>query len=383
MAGALHKLTASQAKALLKPGRHSDGGGLQLRIRPSGSKSWVFNYRDNGRRRDYGLGGYDKLTLAQAREKASECRSALASGETLAKAFQKQMSMTFAEASAQYVELRKSDWRSEKTIYRWEMFLQRYGSSLMPMDCKDIRREDVETALRPHWVRINHSARYFRNMIETVLDYATVKGWREGDNPARWKGNLEYVLARKKPPVKHNRAVSIEDAPKLYRELVVMKTSGSQCAAFALLTAARNGEARNVTAEQIDWKQGVWNVPAVLMKRGVDHAVPLSLQAIGLLKQQPLEADLMFPGLRNRVMSDNTVRKAVRSAGFPEATAHGMRSTFRDWCGETGAPRELAELALSHAVGNETERAYRRLTALERRRTLMQDWADYLSGDSA
>ena len=220
-------------------------------------------------------------------------------------------------------------------------------------------------------------------MIETVLDYATVKGWREGDNPARWKGNLEYVLARKKPPVKHNRAVSIEDAPKLYRELQAMKTSGSQCAAFALLTAARNGEARNVTAEQIDWKQGVWKVPDSLMKRGVDHAVPLSLQVIGLLKQQPLESDLMFPGLRNREMSDNTVRKAVRSAGFQEATAHGMRSTFRDWCGETGAPRELAELALSHAIGNETERAYRRLTALERRRKLMQDWADYLSGDSA
>jgi len=383
MAGSLHKLTASQVKSNKKPGRYSDGGGLQLRIRSSGSKSWVFNYQDNGRRRDFGLGGYEKLTLAEAREKAAECRSALASGKTLAVHFASQRSVTFAEAAAEYVNLRRSDWRSEKTIYRWEMFLERYGRSLMPMDCKDIRREDVEAALRPHWVRINHSARYFRNMIETVLDYATVKGWREGDNPARWKGNLEFLLARKKPPVKHNRAVSIKDAPKLYRELLAMKTSGSQCAVFALLTAARNGEARNVTAEQIDWEQGVWNVPAALMKRGVDHAVPLSLQAVAILKNRPLNTDLMFPGHRNRVMSDNTVRKAVRSAGFPDATAHGMRSTFRDWCGETGAPRELAELALSHAIGNETERAYRRLTALDRRRKLMQDWADYLSGDSA
>lgn len=379
MSRALHKLTASQVKALKKPGRHSDGGGLQLRIRSSGSKSWVFNYSDYGRRRDYGLGGFEKLTLAEAREKAAECRSALAAGTTLQIHFASKRSVTFAEASQNYVELRKIDWRSEKTQYRWNMFLERYGRPLLQMDCKDIRREDVEAALRPHWVKINHSARYFRNMIETILDYATVKGWREGDNPARWKGNLEYVLPRKKPPVKHNRAVSIKDAPRLYRNLLAMETTGGACAAFALLTAARNGEARKVTADHIDWEAGIWNVPADLMKRGVDHAVPLSTQALSLLKSRSLETELLFPGLRNRVMSDNTVRKAVRSAGFPDATAHGMRSTFRDWCGETGAPRELAELALSHAIGNETERAYRRLTALERRRGLMQDWADFLS----
>ena len=236
--------------------------------------------------------------------------------------------------------------------------------------------------MKPHWTRINHSARYFRSMIEMVLDYATVKGWREGDNPARWKGNLEHVLARKKPPTTHNAAIAIADAPKLYQALMAENHSGARCAAFVLLTAARNGEARAASVEQMDFVADVWNVPGELMKRGLDHSVPLSQQALELLKQQKVKASLYFPGHRAKVMSDNTVRKAIRAVGFEETTAHGLRSTFRDWCGESGVPRELAELALSHAIGNETERAYRRLTALERRREVMQQWADFLSGTS-
>lgn len=382
MAGTLNKLTASRAKALTQPGRHSDGGGLQLRIRPSGSKSWVFNYRENDRRRDYGLGGFDTLTLAQAREKAAACRAAVAEGHPPARAFTSTESVTFSEAAERYMKIREPDWRSEKTSYKWHMFLKRYGRSLGPLYCKDIRREDVEAALKPHWTRINHSARYFRSMIEMVLDYATVKGWREGDNPARWKGNLAHVLARKKPPTKHNAAIAIADAPKLYQALMAETHSGARCAAFVLLTAARNGEARAASVEQMDFETNVWNVPGELMKRGLDHSVPLSRQAIELLKQQKVKVSLYFPGHRAKVMSDNTVRKAIRAVGFEDATAHGLRSTFRDWCGESGVPRELAELALSHAIGNETERAYRRLTALERRRKVMQQWADFLSGTS-
>lgn len=147
------------------------------------------------------------------------------------------------------------------------------------------------------------------------------------------------------------------------------------------MTAARNGEARRATRDQIDWDKAIWTVPAEHMKRGVTHHVPLSRQALDLLRAQPAYGwtDLLFPGLKGKPLSDVTVRKAVRSAGFPDATAHGLRSTFRDWCGETGVSRELAELSLSHAIGNETERAYRRLTALERRRELMQSWSDYVA----
>lgn len=382
MSRSLNRLTATKVKSLSDPGRHSDGGNLYLRIRPSGAKSWIFNYSDNGRRRDLGLGGLDMVTLAQARVKAAACRTAMAEGDSPSSALVSRRNVTFKEASEQYIEMRKSDWRSDKTLYKWEMFLERYGKALMPIACKDIRREDIEAALRPHWTRVNHSARYFRTMIESILDYATVKGWREGDNPARWKGNLEHVLARKKPTTRHNSAVPFDQAPALYKTLMSSRKSGPRCAAFVLLTAARNGEARLANQDQVDWVEKVWTVPAELMKRGRDHSVPLSTQAAELLLSQPRYGwtPLFFPGLRGKTLSDATVRMAVRRAGFPDATAHGLRSTFRDWCGERGVSRELAELALSHAIGNETERAYRRLTALERRRELMQDWADYLEG---
>lgn len=382
MSRTLNKLSATRVKALRDPGRHSDGGGLYLRIRPSGARSWIFNYSDNGRRRDLGLGGYTDVTLAQARVRASACRSAIAEGRPPSSALESRRDVTFKEASQCYIAMRASDWRSAKTHYKWDMFLQRYGRTLMPLACKDIRREDVEAALRPHWVRINHSARYFRSMIESILDYATVKGWREGDNPARWKGNLEHVLARKKPRTHHNKAVTIDAAPKLYRQLTTSNRMGMRCTAFVLLTAARNGEARQASWDQIDWKTQVWTVPGDHMKRELDHAVPLSRQAIELLQTQPRYrwTNLIFPGLRGNPLSDGTIRAAVRRCGLPNATAHGLRSTFRDWCGETGISRELAELALSHAVGNETERAYRRLTALERRRGVMTAWAQYLDG---
>lgn len=384
MTRALNKLSAARAKALRDPGRHSDGAGLYLRIRPSGAKSWIFNYSDNGRRRDLGLGGYSDVTLAQARDRARACRSAMAEGCRPSSALVSRRNVTFEEASRRYIAMRSSDWRSAKTHYKWNMFLERYGKPLMPLACKDIRREDVEAALRPHWIRINHSARYFRSMVESILDYAAVKGWREGDNPARWKGNLEHVLARKKPPTRHNTAVPFDEAPELYSSLLASTRSGPRCAAFVMLTAARNGEARLASRDQIDWDTKVWTIPGEMMKRGREHSVPLSTQAIDLLQAQPVYGwtNLFFPGLRQKPLSDATVRMAIRRVGFSEATAHGLRSTFRDWCGETGVSRELAELALSHAVGNETERAYRRMTALERRRELMQQWADYLANET-
>lgn len=220
MSRSLNRLTATLVKSLTKPGRYSDGGGLYLRVRKTGSRSWLFNYADNGRRRDLGLGGLNTLTLADARNRAASCRAAMAQGRPPSSALVEKRSVTFGEAAEAYIEMRRTDWRSEKTIYKWEMFLERYGQSLRPLACKDIRRDDVEAALRPIWTRINHSARYFRSMVESVLDYATVKGWREGDNPARWKGNLEHVLARKKPPVRHNVAVPFQQAPLLYQRLI-------------------------------------------------------------------------------------------------------------------------------------------------------------------
>lgn len=379
--GALHKLSAARARSLTKPGRHADGGGLYLRIRPTGAKSWIFHYADGPRRRDLGLGGYQTVSLALARKRAAACREAMAEGQAPSSALETKKAVTFGEAADAYISMRSSDWRSKKTHYKWSMFLSRYGKSLSPLPCEAIRRQHVEAALRPHWTRINHSARYFRSMVESILDYATVKGWREGDNPARWKGNLEHVLARKKPPVSHNTAIPHDEAPSLFRSLMVSHRSGMRCAAFVLLTAARNGEARQATWDQIDWEARTWTIPGDQMKQGRDHVVPLCTQALTLLQEQPRYrwTHLIFPGLkRGTTLSDATIRAAIRRCGFPDATAHGLRSTFRDWCGETGKPRELAELALSHAVGNATERAYRRMTALERRRDLMQDWGDYL-----
>lgn len=379
MTGLRNRLTARTVASLSKAGRHADGGGLYLRIRPSGSKSWLFNYRVDRRRRDVGLGGVDSVTLGEARRLAELCREANREGKDPRSALRMTERTTFGDAAAQYIASREGDWRNDKTAYKWNRFIQRYGKTLTGMYCDQITRHDVEDALRPIWTRINHSARYMRSMIETILDYATVKGWREGDNPARWKGNLEHILTRKKPAVRHNRAIAFEDAPKLYARLIESRRSAAPLTAFILLTAARNGEARMMDVHEVDREARLWRVPANRMKRGIQHTVPLSRQAMAIVELHRHNKGLLFNGrAAGQPFSDATVRKIIRDLGFPDATAHGLRSTFRDWCGETGQPRELAELSLSHAIGNETERAYRRQTAIELRRPLMQAWADFL-----
>ena len=381
MTGTRNRLNARFVATTTKAGRHADGGGLYLRVRGSGSKSWVFNYRIDGRRRDVGLGGVDAVTLGEARALADKCRAAKVRGEDPRSALRSIGRMTFGDAANAYIATRQGDWRNDKTAYKWDMFLKRYGKGLNGMYCDQITRHDVEDALRPIWTRINHSARYMRSMIETVLDYAAVKNWREGDNPARWKGNLEHVLSRKKPTVRHNVAVDFRDAPKLYARLLESNRSAAPLTAFIMLTASRNGEARHAKLSEIDFKARLWRVPADRMKRGVQHSIPIPRQAMAILATVKHSKGLIFNGrAAGRPFSDATVRKVVRDMGFPDATAHGLRSTFRDWCGETGQDRELAELSLSHAIGNETERAYRRHTAIERRRPLMQAWADYLAG---
>ena len=380
MSGARNRLTASRVKALAKPGRHADGGGLYLRIRPSGTRSWVYNYTIAGRRRDVGLGSADDVSLVEARALAARCRDAKLAGRDPREALRSTAGVTFRDAAEALIDIRRAEWRNPKTAYKWGYFLHRYALPLRGMDVAQITRHDVEAALRPHWQRVNHSARATRRMIEAVLDFATVKGWRSGDNPARWKGNLEHTLPRAKPAVRHNAAVPFEDAPRLYAALSANPSTGSQCAAFVLLTAARNGEARFAAPDEFDFDGALWRVPAKRMKRNLPHTVPLSDAALAIVQARDLARPLVFEGYKRRPLSDATVRKAIRSAGFPTATAHGLRSTFRDWCGETGVSRELAELALSHAVGGEVERAYRRRTAIERRREVMQHWADYLLG---
>ena len=383
MSRARNRLTATRVKALVTPGRHADGGGLYLRIRPSGSRSWVYNYTANRRRRDVGLGSADDVSLSEARALADRCRDARKAGRDPRSALRSTEGVTFAEAAAALIEVRRVEWRHPKTAYKWERFIDRYARPLKAMDVAQVTRMDVEDTLRPHWRTVNHSARAARAMIEAVLDFAAVKGWREGDNPARWKGNLEFTLSRAKPVVRHNAAVPFEDAPGLYSRLVANPSTGSQCAAFVLLTAARNGEARFAPPDEFDLDAMLWRIPGERMKRGIAHDVPLSDAAADIIASRDLSRPLVFEGYKRRPLSDATVRKAIRSAGFPSATAHGLRSTFRDWCGETGVSRELAELALSHAIGSEVERAYRRRSAVERRRVVMQHWAEYLRGSAS
>jgi integrase len=410
------KLSALEVTKAKGPAVLHDGGGLYLRVAAPrevrgvevpGAKSWVFRFQLNGKRRDMGLGPFPDISLADARGKAAEHRKVRHEGiDPLdAKAAQRQAQRVsiakgriFRECAAEFIEKNRAGWRNAKHAAQWTATLATYVyPTLGELPVSAIDAGLVVQVLDPIWTEKPETASRVRGRIEAVLDAATVRGFRQGPNPAQWKGNLAHILpARGKVRgVEHHAALPIDDIPEFLETLRGREGMAARALEFTILTAARTGEVLGARWGEIDLDAKVWTVPAVRMKAGREHRVPLSEAAVVVLESvRPLalmrddKPDLtapVFPGPRRALpMSNMVMLMLLRRMKRGDLTAHGFRSTFSDWAAErTGYPREVVEMALAHAVENKVEAAYRRGDLFEKRRQLAEAWARFCAAPSA
>lgn len=392
---ARNKLTENKIKSLTKPGVYGDGDGLYLRVyrhkakngqEETVSRSWLFIYRRGKFRKEIGLGGHGRgtapVSLALAREKAEIERDRLARG---AGQIAEVKTTTFADVMEDVISVKAASFRNEKHKAQWRMTLDKYAAPLHRKAIAEITRDDVVETLKPIWSEIPETADRTRMRIAAVIDHAKARGLYTGDNPADWRGGLKELLpARQKLTRGHHAAVGYKDLPAVIARLRTSNGTAARAVEFTALTAARSGEVRNATWAEIDLDGALWTVPAERMKSGRPHEVPLTDRAVAILKarRQVATGDLLFEGGREGVpISDTAMTKALRAAGGGDATIHGLRSSFRDWAGDcTSYPSDVAEAALAHVIKDKTEAAYRRGTALQKRRELMAEWATFLGG---
>lgn len=390
-----HRLKVTQL-ATKAPGMLSDGDGLYLRTTRTRAgnlaRSWVFVFHQQGRRREIGLGAYGSgaapVSLALARQKADQVRDQLANGlDPIAEKRKAAGIPTFGIVADEFFETKKPGWSNANHVRQWERTLTVVCKPIRSKSVDQVTTEDVLSILRPIWLETPEVGRRVRVRIESVLEYAKSKELRSGDNPARGKGHIFDLLAKQSDTKKHLDALPHSDMPAFWTRLAELGGSGGAALRFAILTAARPGEAREAPWSEIDLEKKVWTVPAERMKEKRLHRVPLTDEAVAVLKsirpEKPKPGDFIFPGQRKgRPLSDMTLTKALRRL-HDTATVHGFRSTFRDWVAEeTDVDGMVAEAALSHLVGDETERAYRRGDAFKKRRKLMETWAAYCTGGS-
>lgn len=379
-----------KAVAASKSPKLRDGGGLWL-ITKGTSRYWIFDFTFHGKRRQMGLGPYPDTSLAKARDRAAEARQMVRDGIDPIEHRRASMEparpvMTFGKYADGFIDeaVRVGRWRGAKTEARWRNMIENHAADIRDKPIADIAVDHVLGVLRPLWGSKHETAEKLREAIERVLDAAKVEGHRIGENPATWKGNLAHILH--KPDAltskKHHASMPYEIAPAFTKKLAEVDGVSARALEFVILTAARSGEVRGAQWSEVDLHRKVWIIPAIRMKSGKEHRVPLSAAAVDLLKLMAKQSvnEFVFPGVRDKKpLSDMSLGKALKSAGGEGFTVHGFRSTFRDWATEVAqSPREIAEAALAHAVGDAVERSYARSDALERRRALMQEWADYL-----
>lgn len=387
------ELTDLALRKMKEPGLYSVGGvaGLQFRILPSGGRTWILRVMVAGKRRDIGLGGYPTVSLAGARDAARAARESIRSGIDPVEQKRTQRAtmiaarvsaVTFDDAARQYIETMSHAWRNAKHEAQWVSTLATYASPVIgPLAVRDIELSHVVRILEPIWTTKTETAARLRGRIESVLDWCAVRGYRQADNPARWKGRLDKLLPK---PAKVAKRAHFSALP--WREMGVFMTElrsregiGARAVQFAILTAARSGEVRGARWSEFDLQAGTWTIPGARMKAGKEHRVPLSDQALAVLESMPRGDDFVFPGSRQGAMlSDMSLTAVLRRMGHADITVHGFRSAFRDWAAEaTNYPREVAEMALAHAIGNDVEAAYRRGDLFEKRRRMMRDWAKF------
>lgn len=384
--------TALEVSRLRLEGAHAVGGtsGLYLQI-VGGSRSWVFRYLFMRQRRRMGLGSYPLVSLAEAREAAREALKLRNSGVDPIKAREDAreaarlaaaQQIAFSTAAQDYIKAHESTWRSAKHAQQWRSTLASYVDPIMgAVPVSEVDQHHVLRVLTPIWKTKTETAVRVRGRIEQVLDWATAHGHRSGPNPARWRGQLEHLLANpsKVTPVKHHPAVPVASLPEVYRAISGVPGQSARALCLLILTGARSGEVRGMTWDEVDMAAALWVVPADRMKAHKEHRVPLSAQALALLRAQPREplVEHVFPSLRKGPLSDMALTAVMRRMKL-SAVPHGFRSTFRDWAGEmTQHPRDAVELCLAHSIDTKVEAAYRRGDMLEKRVSIMQEWADY------
>ncbi|MEO0792516.1 MAG: integrase arm-type DNA-binding domain-containing protein [Pseudomonadota bacterium] len=377
-------LTARQV-ATAKAGRHSDGRGLMLVVKPSGSKSWVLRYQLKGRRRDMGLGPYPEVTLARAREKTLEARRHIVDGSAPL-SLRPTIMLTFRGAADELIESKRSGWRNAKHAAQRVSTLQTYVyPALGSLDVNTITTQHVLSVLKSIWKEKPETASRVRQRIEAVLDYAAAKGVRVGQNPARWRGHLENLLPKPSSvrAVEHHPALDWREISDFMKALAQRDGVSARTLEVTILTAARSGEVRGMRWREIDLALQVWTIPAERTKAKKEHRVPLTAHVIELLGQRSHDDALTFPSPTNakQPLSDMTLTAVLRKVGRVEITVHGFRSTFRDWAGETTAsPREVIESALAHRLKDKAEAAYARGDLFTKRRELMAAWESYALG---
>lgn len=400
MARQLHKLNPRRVAAINSPGLYGDGGGLGLRVYPHGGRAWTMRYMLSGKAREMGLGNANDVSLARARELAAMARAALAEGRDplgerakaeAERAAEDARTTTFETFARTFIQRRKAQWTNEKHCAQWLATLEAYAfPTIGKVAVADVDTGMVLELLNKIWVEKTETARRVRGRIETILDAARIEGKRTGENPARWRGHLQVLLPdpRKVRTVLHHASLGYAALPEFMAKLEAQHGDAARALRFAILTAARTGEIIGAIWNEIDLEQRVWTIPAARMKAGREHRVPLSAEAVAILKVQlalrkqekvkhsPEHYVFGLPGrgLSNGAMLALLDRMDVRGT----ITPHGMRSTFRTWVAEqTAYPREVAEAALAHVNGDETEAAYQRSDFFERRRALLEEWSQF------
>ena len=379
-----------------KPGRHADGVGLHLLVKDSGARSWVYRFMLGGKTRDVGLGaaaGSDAISLAGARDAAAALRSKVKAGtdplaerhrevaEALATAQAAMVAgVTFKAVAEAHIAANEESWRNPKHRQQWRNTLASYVYPVIgDVAVADVATAHVLSILEPIWKGKAETASRVRGRIETLLDSAKARGYRQGENPARWRGHLAQILpARTRLSRGHHKAIAYDEIPAFIGALRARAAVAALALEFTILTAARSGEVIGARWSEVDLAKATWTVPADRMKAAKEHRVPLSPRAVAILESlQPLGSEWLFPGARGNNLSGMAMAMLMRRMKV-DATVHGFRSGFRDWAAEcTGYAHEVAEMALAHTIENKVERAYRRGDLFDKRRRLMDDWATY------
>lgn len=388
----LQQLSARFVGVQKTPGYYSDGNGLYLQVSRAGSKSWILRYRYNGKTREMGLGPLGPVGLADARKSAMKCHAMLLENkdpievrkaERSRQALEKSRAVTFSQCAERYIDAHQARWTNAKHISQWRNTIKTYCDPVFgSLPVRDVDTALVMRALEPIWNKKHETASRLRGRIEAVLDWAAARGFRKGENPARWRGHIDKLLPslKKQSRVRHHPALPFAEMGAFMRELRQQESVSARALELAILTGARTNEVIGSLPEEFDLENGAWRIPAERMKAGREHRVPLAPRALEIVRQQiAVGCTYLFTGRDvEQSISNMAMLMLLKRMGRHDVVVHGFRSTFRDWVAEcTQYPREVAEMALAHAISDQTEAAYRRGDLFEKRRQLMVDWADY------
>ena len=403
--GSIHtkdRLTAAGVAAFKLPGRYPDGGGVFLQVDASGSKRWIQRIMFRGRRHDIGLGPIDLVSLADARKAAKVNKELTRKGvDPLAEKERAKGIPTFSEAAKLVIEIKAKGLKNAKHVDQWRNTLATYAEPVFGhRRVNEIDQQDVVRALQPIWVEKTETANRLRGRIEAILDWATVSKFRAGDNPARWNGNLEFLLPAPSKVAKkaHHPSVRVAEMPRWWRDVSRRPGMASKALRFVALTWARSGEVRGMTWDEVDLEGARWDVPAERMKAKKAYCAPLTADAVALLQSLPrTSSPYVFPADRGGMLSDMALSMLMRrvndiaegdamAGGYFDpingkpAVPHGLRSTARSWAAKRGYDHDMAEMQLAHDVGTKVQRAYQRDDMIERRRAMLHDWTDFITG---